>query len=324
MAQTVVGKYAGEFLALGAGGRSLGMGGAAVAVAGDVTAGYWNPAGLSRIDYPQAILMHEEQFGGLANYDYAAFAIPYGATTSLGLSIIRYGVDDIPDTRAAGLTSSGAVTYDITQFDRTDPDRVTYFNAADWAFLFTYARTSSDDFSYGGNLKLIRCDLGDYNATGIGVDVGFLYRVHPNITLGANLQDITTTMLAWNTGRKELITPTVKLGGACFFDALAGRFTPAFDFDIRFENRQYASMMHVGRMSIDVHSGLEYKFRNIVALRVGYTDTKQPTIGAGIHLPKLNIDYSFAKFDKENELGNTHRISLMFTLESDQFKRSTE
>ena len=51
--QTVISKYAGEFMAIGIGGRPLGMGGAYVAVANDVTAGYYNPAGLARINYPE-------------------------------------------------------------------------------------------------------------------------------------------------------------------------------------------------------------------------------------------------------------------------------
>jgi len=51
-AQTVIAKYAGEFMALGVGGRALGMGGAFVAVANDVTSGYYNPAGLANINYP--------------------------------------------------------------------------------------------------------------------------------------------------------------------------------------------------------------------------------------------------------------------------------
>jgi len=51
-AQTGIAKYAGEFISTGVGGRALAMGGAFVAVANDVTAGYWNPAGLSRIGLP--------------------------------------------------------------------------------------------------------------------------------------------------------------------------------------------------------------------------------------------------------------------------------
>ncbi|RPH36171.1 hypothetical protein EHM92_04950, partial [bacterium] len=158
-AQTVAAKYPGEFLALGVGGRALAMGSASVALANDVTAGYWNPAGLASIDYPQISLMHDEMFGSLANYDYGAVAIPFGADASFGLTIIRLGIDDIPDTRNAGVDANGNLTYDLSQFTRTDPSRVTYFNAAEWAFYFTYAKRESENFSYGANIKVIREDM---------------------------------------------------------------------------------------------------------------------------------------------------------------------
>jgi hypothetical protein len=322
--QTVFGKYAGEFMTIGVGGRALGMGGAAVATSEDVTAGYWNPAGLARIMYPQATLMHAELFGNLSNHDYAAVAVPFGPDASLGLSVIRLGVDDIPNTQNAGVDASGNLTYDPAQFSRIDPSRVTYFSAADWAFLLTYARSASSDFSYGANVKVLRESLGDHGATGFGVDVGALYRMNEFLAFGANLQDATTTLLAWDTGRKELVAPTLKIGAAGFLPALGGRFTPAVDFDVRFENRRYASMIHLGGVSIDVHSGLEYQFKNVVFLRAGYSDVKQPTFGAGLHLPKLSIDYSFVKFDNQDQLGNTHRISILFTLESEQFRRTSD
>ncbi len=321
---TGVAKYAGEFMSLGVGGRALGMGGAFVALANDVTAGYWNPAGLARINYPQIALMHDEQFGSLVNYDYGAVAMPFGANTSLGFSVIRLGVDDIPDTRSAGVDATGRVLDGTNEFSRIDPSLVTYFNAADWAFYFTYSKKQSDDFSYGANVKIIRRELGDNSATGIGFDVGVWYAPFDNLVLGANLQDITTTFLAWDTGTNELISPTMKVGSAYFIEAFGGRFAPAVDFDIRFENRRYASTANIGPVSLDLHSGLEFQFKNLFALRLGYSDIKQLTLGGGIQLPKLSIDYSFAKFDGTNELGNTHRISMMFTLEAEQFRRVGE
>jgi hypothetical protein len=318
---TGVAKYAGEFLSLGVGGRALGLGSAYVALSSDVTAGYWNPAGLSLLKYPQFALMHDEQFGSLVNHDYGAAAFPVGRTSSLGISLIRVGVDDIPDTRDAAVDINGNPTTDPTQFSRIDPARVRYFNAADWALFFTYARTASEEFSYGANVKLIRRDLGDNSATGLGFDLGAWYVPLPGLTLGATLQDVTTTLLAWDTGRNELISPTLKLGSAYRIDALGGRFTPVVQFDVRFENRQTASTFHVGAVSADVHGGLEYSFKELVALRVGYSDVKQVTFGAGLHFPKLNIDYSFAKFDAIDQLGSTHRISIIFTLESEQYQR---
>lgn len=322
VAATGVAKYAGEFISLGVGGRALGMGGAFVALANDVTAGYWNPAGLSQINYPQFTLMHDEQFGNLVNYDYGAVAIPFGTSTSLGFSVIRLGVDDISDTRGALIDLNGNGVLDPGE--RLDNSKITSFNAADWAFYFTYSKKQSDDFSYGANVKVIRRELGDASATGLGLDVGVWYTPFENVQLGANLQDVTTTFLAWSTGRNELISPTMKVGSAYFIEAFGGRFAPAVDFDIRFENRKYASLAHLGPVSFDLHTGLEYQFKNLIALRLGYSDVKQLTMGAGVRLPKLNIDYSFAKFDATNQLGNTHRISLMFTLEAEQFKRVGE
>jgi hypothetical protein len=313
-------KYSGEFLAIGVGGRPLGMGGAYVSMVNDVSAGYWNPGALSLVDYPQMLLMHDERFGNLVNYDYGSVAIPFGTNVSLGISIIRLGVDNVPDTRSALIDLMG--TGYFVPGDRLDYSKITYFNAADWAFFVTYSKRQSDKLSFGVNLKVIQESLAEGSAWGIGFDVGAVYKIRPNFRVGANLMDITTTYLAWNTGTKELITPTAKVGTSYDIEFFkTGRITPAMDFDVRFENRRYASLAHVGPVSVDMHGGLEYGFKDLFAIRVGYNDVKQLTLGAGIKLPKLNIDYSFAKFDNSDQLGNTHRISVMFTLDDEKFKR---
>jgi len=319
-AQTVA-KYAGEFLAIGAGGRALALGGSYVALASDATAGYWNPGALARIEYPEAVLMHDERFGSLVNYDFASVAVPYGDDASLGFSILRLGVDGIPDTRKAWIDNNSNGVFDYG--DRLDYDKITYFNAADWALYFTYAKRASANLLYGANVKLIRRDLADQSATGIGFDVGLLYSPMMNLYLGLNAQDITTTLVAWSTGRNELISPTLKIGSTYFIDLLGGRFVPTVDVDIRFENRQFASIAHLGPISFDPHAGLEFEYKSTVALRVGYSDVKQITLGAGIHFRMLDVDYSFAKFSGDDNLGNTHRISLRFILESEQFKRDS-
>jgi hypothetical protein len=99
---------------------------------------------------------------------------------------------------------------------------------------------------------------------------------------------------------------------------------PAVDLDIRFENRKTASMFNVGPISFDAHLGFEYKYKNAFAVRAGYSDVKQFTVGAGIFLPKLQIDYSFARFTQSEteRLPDTHRISIMLTLEEPKYLRS--
>jgi len=165
--QTEVGKYAGEFLSLGVGGRALGMGGASVAVANDVTAGYWNPAGLAKMDYPQISLMHEEHFGSLVNYNYAAVAIPYDTDMSFSLSVIRLGIDGIPDTRNALIDrQTGEQITDPTNVNwGLDYSKITEFSNTDWAFFLSFAKKYSDNFYWGANVKFIRRDIAEFGAT---------------------------------------------------------------------------------------------------------------------------------------------------------------
>jgi len=326
MAAQQIAKYAGEFLSIGVGGRALGLGGAYAALANDASAAYWNPAALARLDYPEFMLMHDERFGGMENYDFGAVAIPYGTHTTFAVSLMRLGVDGIPDSRDAGIDANGNYVPrgQYQNFVRIDESRITYFNSADWALYFTYSKRASDDLTYGINLKILRRGLEVASATGIGFDIGVLYSPRENWFVAANVQDVTTTLIAWSTGTNELISPTLKLGTAYFIDLFQGRFAPTVDVDVRFENRQFASIAHLGPISFDPHMGLEFDYKNTVALRVGYNDVKQLTLGAGLHLRKLDIDYSFARFNQENDLGDTHRISLRMILHEARFARSTE
>ncbi len=323
--QTVISKYAGEFMAIGVGARALGMGGAYVAIANDVTSGYYNPAGLANLNYPQIALMHAEQFGNLVNYDYGSVAIPFGTDMTFGISAMRLAVDGIPDTRDALVIRNTTTRLNDINDPRAgiNADLVTEFSDQDWAFYLTFAKRQAEDFYYGVNVKIIKRDIAEYNAFGVGFDVGALYTPYENLFIGANLQDVTTTLVAWNTGRNELISPTAKIGAAYMVEFFGGKLTPAFDLDVRFENRRFASNFNIGPVSFDMHAGLEYNFRNLFAIRGGYNDVKQFTLGAGVKLPKLNIDYSFARFNysKNERLDDTHRISIILTLEESRFLR---
>ena len=252
-------KYAGEFLNLGAGGRSLGMGSAFVSVARDVTAGYWNPAGLAFMYYPEIMLMHSRQFSGEVNYDYGAFALPVGAKNSLGLSILRVGVDDIIRTAVPRPDLELGETYvdENGQLVRNTPFPKGTFNSADYALYLTYAKRPSQGFAYGANVKMLYRALGDNSAWGVGFDVGFMFTPWKTLRAGINLQDITSTLIAWDTSRRELITPSIRAGLSYPVQlGFAGSsLQPAFDTIIRFENRQSAAAVGAGRMSFDFNLG---------------------------------------------------------------------
>src|ERR1700709_2515037 len=129
-------KYSNEFLNIGAGARGLGMGAAQSASVSDGTAGYWNPAGLTGVkDIPTINLMHASYFDNIGKYDYAAFAIPVSDNKrTLGFSILRFAVDDIPNTLFL-VEPDGSINY----------GNITTFSSADYAFLFSFAQKIKDN-----------------------------------------------------------------------------------------------------------------------------------------------------------------------------------
>lgn len=316
-----IAKYAGEFLSTGAGSRALAMGGAYVSMRGDVTSGYWNPAALVDIDYPELAFMHSRRFGGVVNYDYLGIATPFRSASSLGIGMIRLAVDDIPITAiprpdlpidAIYTDETGSVIANRPYVEKT-------VNDAEYALFLSYAQKRSDSFYYGLNAKFVHKGVGEYTAWGIGFDLAAWFQPVYDLQVGVNVQDITTTLLAWNTGKRELISPTVKTGVGYPFTIkrLSSTIYLAADSDIRFEGRDRAAQAAVGTISLDFHVGAEWFYRRLFAIRVG-TDSGHFTAGAGICLPRLDLDYAFLSHD---ELETTHRVSVRIRLEESGFAR---
>ena len=314
-------KYAGEFLSLGVGSRSAGLGGAGTGYSNDVTAGYFNPSALSEINFPQIAIFHDSRFSGLFNYDYAAVALPISNDQTVSLSAIRFGYGEIKDTRNALIDRNG--NGKIDEDDRIDPALIEVGSAADWAFIGSYARTIDEKLSVGGNVKIMHRTVLDNSAWGVGIDLSATYRPVENLMLGAMLADATKSLLAWDTGNQEFIVPTLRLGAAYRYEFIEDHsIMPVIDGAFRFEGREEATMLDLGLASLDIQSGLEYGYKNKVFVRAGYSDVEQLTVGAGFKLPKLNIDYAFTQESSALEnVGATHRISLMLTLDDEKFAR---
>src|SRR5690554_7199722 len=84
---SVAPKYSNEFLQIGVGARSLGMGNAMVAGVNDVTSVYWNPAGLTGVENKLDVsLMHSEYFAGIAKYDYIGLAHSIDEKSAVGFA----------------------------------------------------------------------------------------------------------------------------------------------------------------------------------------------------------------------------------------------
>jgi hypothetical protein len=315
--------YSGDFLQLGNGARSLAMGNAVIAIVTDATSGYWNPAGLSETPFVSATGMHEARFDNTVQYDFASIAFPLGKNSGAALSILHVGISDIKDTRSAFVDVYGDGIFHGD--DYIDYTKVTSFGNYDWGILFSYGQKKDSLFSYGATAKVIFRKLDQENhATGFGIDLGARYHITPELTLAAVGQDITTTLLSYSSGDKELVSPTLKLGAAYLWDVLSNSdhlFLPTIDADIRFENLGSLAEVHAGPLSADLHFGLEYQFKKLIALRAGYNDLKMLSLGAGVHLPKLDVDFAYQSFNAQDQLGNTYRISFNINLDQPKWRR---
>lgn len=293
-------KYAGAFLEMGVGAQALGMGGAFVAVVNDPFATFWNPAGLSYLSHKELAFMHSETFGSLLNHDFISYAFPY-KNSVVGVSALILWGDGVKLTKLINDTlplsdTNRAYVRDIV-------------GHGDYALLFSYAKTQTTNFRWGATAKIIYRDIPDTTrsyALGLGVDLGAIFTPYNFLTLGANLKDATSTLLAYNDGSKESISPTFKSGFMLHKDYKNFSHLLAFDADLRFEGRRSATQYWLGDVSMDTHWGWESWYKQKVAGRVGF-DQGNFTVGLGVIVSKFRIDFSFLS---QEELDNAYRLSL--------------
>ena len=330
-------KYSNEFLALGVGARAAGMGGSIIASVNDVTSGYWNPAGLLDIkDNIQIVLMHNEQFAGIGKHDYGAVSFKLNTESALSVSMIRYGVDDIPNT--LNLFNNGQIDY----------SRISSFSSVDYGFIGSYARkTKIEGLKIGANAKIIRRIIGDFaNAWGFGLDVGAQYKRN-NWMMAAMLRDITSTFNVWSytftneqkqillasnnklpNNTLELTVPKLILGLSRKWFVFKNQFTvmPELDADFTTDGRRNV-LINSKFFNMDPKLGLELGYANIVFLRGGINNIQQvkqidgtkstsfdPSIGIGIKLNNISVDYALSNFGSVSSLTYSNIISIRLNI----------
>lgn len=333
-------KYSNEFLTIGVGAQAQGRGNAVVSTINDVTAGFWNPAGLANLDLDaglQLCAMHSEWFGGVGKFDYLAVALPIAkGKRRLGLSFIRFGIDEIPNTLSL-YESDGTINF----------DNLSEFSAADYAFLLSYAqklKTKKGDLSVGGNLKVVHRRIGPFaNSWGFGIDLGAQFKLN-KFHIGLVGKDISTTFNAWSfnftdqekevleitnnnipINNVEITNPQVILGFAYRFDFGKSSLLPELNWVFTTDGERN-TLISASPVSIDPAFGLEYNYQNFLSIRTGVNQfqreldfdgsenlTFRPAIGLGFKLGALKIDYAFTDLgSQENTF--SHVISAILDI----------
>lgn len=320
MYSQAVRKYSNEFMNIGVDAAALGRANTAVATTTDVNSGYWNPAGLIHLEDHQVSLMHANYFANIAQYDYIAYASPIDDRSAWGISMIRFGVDDILNTTEL-IDSEGNIDY----------NRISLFSTADYGFTFSYARKLPvPGFQYGVNAKIIRRVIGKFaNSWGFGFDVGLQLEKN-DWQFGLMVRDITTTYNVWSIDEQEyqkianaipgenqelpesteITAPKIQLG-------VAKKFNIHYDYSIlaaanmNMRLTKTNDILATDAVSIDPALGFEFGYTDLVFLRAGVGNFQkvtqidntekvgfQPNIGVGFKYKGIQIDYALT------DLGN--------------------
>lgn len=296
-----------QFLKIGPDARGTAMGESFVAVVNDVSALYWNPAGLTNAASDQALFSHTEWLVDL-KHEFAAVSYHLSTNDVLGAAFTSLHTDPMKITTETQPQGTG-----------------NYFTFSDIAIGATYARKMTDQFSFGITARYVcetidvlktqavLIDLGTYYTMGIGsarfavVVSNFGSNVSPSGSIVSGNGKVDTTFQSYS-------PPTMfKLGVA---------FEP-YETE---QNRVTASIQlnHPNDNAENIRLGLEYAYDSMFFLRAGvkrtigesmlYRSTSSAedyAFGAGVRIPiaimTVNADYSFANF---NDLGAVHRLSI--------------
>ncbi|WP_456427988.1 PorV/PorQ family protein [Rhodocaloribacter sp.] len=311
---TKVGTTSAQFLKLGVGARAISLGGAFVAEASDLSALYWNPAGLARMNGSAVQLAHTQYLADI-DYNFAAFGINLGGAGTLAASLI--------------FLDSGEMDVRTTRQPEGTGER---FKVQDFALQLSYARPLTDRFSIGGTFKYINERVWHSTASALAFDVGLLFTTpFRALRLGASMSNFGPKMQI--NGRDILFSTdpapdqqgNVEVVNSEFLTerfALPLLFRVGLAWDaVSTANHRIVLMTdaaHPNDNSEYVNMGLEYNFRGLISLRTGFrnlfeVDGEQGlTFGGGLNFRidrslRARFDYAYADFGR---LEQTHWFTL--------------
>ncbi|MBI3235993.1 MAG: hypothetical protein HYZ42_18490 [Bacteroidetes bacterium] len=283
----------------------------------------------------QLSLMHSPYFSGIANYDYGSVAKKIDENNAIGLSVIRFAIDNIPNTLDLK-DASGQINI----------NRIKTFSVSDYGIYLTYARQMTDNSSLGGSAKIIRRTIGSFaNAWGFGIDFGYQKKIN-DWELGLVGRDITFTFTGWKMTLSEADKNNlIKAGNEIPVSSLEvtapriiGGVSRKFDLNDNFSLRgsldlhvtldgKRNTLIKTNAFSMAPQLGFECGYKKLAFLRLGATNfqhqqtinqksilTLQPTIGVGVKLKALVVDYAFTDLGNVSAAQYSHIFSLKFTI----------
>ena len=275
-----------SFLRIGIGARPAGMGEAFVGVSGDISSIYYNPAGLADLKNSEITFMHNQFFQDIS-LEHFSLALKWKKNT-LGFLF----------------TLSQVSNLELREGPTSEP--LGYFDAHDLAIGISLARKERENLSLGATLKLLYERIYSSSTTGYSIDGGFLFQINQNWNFGFAISDLGQQM---GYEEENFSLPTqYKLG-------------VSYSKNIKEINGNLMSTLDFVKMddNLKVRTGVEYNYKEICALRLGYQfnyrigykfgyNERGISLGFGVNYKIYSLDYAFVPYS--SDLGNSHRFSL--------------
>lgn len=283
--QAKVGTTGAQFLELGVSARAMGMAEAFTAVADDISAVYYNPAGLTYLYGREAAFTYIKMPADIA-YGYGAIGLPLESIGGvLGIGVYALGSGDMEET------------------DHLQAPTGRIFRWNDLAISASYGRYLTDRFSIGLSVKYIGQFVHDYSANGWSADVGTIY--------DTGYRGFKIAMVITNFG------PDMKFIKNAFPLPINFKFGGAINV---LEQDEYlltfsAEGSHPSDNLEKYNTGLEFVYKDLFTLRTGGRfnyDSDGFTAGGGVRLPfsderEMRFDYAFQDFGILTEV---HRFTM--------------
>lgn len=287
-----VGTTGAEFLNTSLGARPSGMGNAFSAIADDVNAVLWNPAGLTLLK------------DGKASFTYTNLAAVFDVDEASGMYDGFLGYAQPLGNGAAFALSLQYQEQGKIAYTTDSPDIITEYSlGANYAAILSYAGRLSSSLSYGVNFKFIQTRLWEIIGRAYAVDLGGLYQSpSEKLNLALSLQNTGTRLQMEDLEQADPLPQNLKLG-ISYRPVNNDSHNLVFGLDLDRPTTTGGSIF--------LNFGTEYWYRGIIALRLGYLskggNVAGFTQGIGIRYRGYEIDFANVPW---GELGSVQRISF--------------
>lgn len=259
--------------------RAAGMSGAQTAIANDVWAGYYNPAGLPEIENIRT---------GVAYY------------TPFNISFLKsyFGAVVLPINSKWGTVSFSIDNFGVV-YKGEDMSTETSMTFSHGRYIF---KDYNSSLSIGYNIRLLSWSLGHSlqegdlgSATQLALDVGFRATLYDRTMIGIYVSNLNNP--EFGEIHSHELPPKVVIGFA--YIPYSG-VTTAFDIK-----------KDIGRDETQFWGGAEFQLNKYFCLRSGaMANPNRFTFGTGITYDNLIFDYAILT---HSELAETHQFGIRFT-----------